>query len=110
MNKETYLNELAQALKMYDKAYVDEIISDYDAHFEGGRQQGKSEADICAELGSVSDVIAQIKELLGDEKMEKFVPARPDAPLTDSGDGYFINMADNQEVQTAGHSRRISPV
>lgn len=102
MNKETYLNELAQALKMYDKAYVDEIISDYDAHFEGGRQQGKSETDICAELGSVSDVIAQIKELLGNEKLEKFVPARPDAPITDSGDGYFYKHGGQSESPNGG--------
>ena len=41
MNKEAYLNELAQALKMYDKAYVDEIISDYEAHFENGCSREK---------------------------------------------------------------------
>lgn len=89
MNKETYLNELAQALKLYDKAYVDEIISDYEAHFENGIRQGKSEADICRELGSVSDVIEEIKELLGENRLKGCPPARPDAPVEKSGDGYF---------------------
>lgn len=104
MNKETYLNELAQALKMYDKTYVDEIISDYDAHFEGGRQQGKSEEDICAELGSVSDVIAEIKELLGDEKLERFVPARPDAPIVHSGEGYSYKSGTQYAGQNGGET------
>lgn len=95
MNKEAYLNELAQALKMYDKAYVDEIISDYEAHFENGMQQGKSEADICAELGSVRDVIDEIKDLLGEDKLKSFEVARGCAPIEKSEGGYSYEHYDN---------------
>ena len=33
MKKEEYLNCIEQALKAYDKDYVDEIIRDYEEHF-----------------------------------------------------------------------------
>lgn len=106
MNRETYLNELAQALRPYDKAYVDEIISDYDAHFENAVRQGKSEADICEELGSVGDVIAEIKELLGEEKLKSFVPARPDAPIgaQENNYSYENDGSDFDEAYNGGSS------
>lgn len=84
MKKDAYLNEIAQGLKMYDKAYVDEIIGDYEAHFEDGLSQGKSEEEICGELGSAADVIEEIKELLGSAQFKTNMPARPEAPLQKS--------------------------
>lgn len=84
MRKDAYLNEIAQGLKMYDKAYVDEIIGDYEEHFKDGLSEGKSEEEICAELGSAGDVIEEIKDLLGDSHLKTNMPARPDAPLQTS--------------------------
>lgn len=84
MKKDAYLNEIAQGLKMYDKAYVDEIIGDYEAHFKDGLSQGKSEEEICSELGSAADVIEEIKDLLGNEQFKANMPARPNAALRTS--------------------------
>lgn len=41
MKKEEYLNCIEQALKAYDKDYVDEIIRDYEEHFQDALAQGK---------------------------------------------------------------------
>ena len=57
MKKEEYLNCIEQALKAYDKDYVDEIIRDYEEHFQDALAQGKSEEEICDSLGNPEDVI-----------------------------------------------------
>lgn len=62
MNKETYLRKLRKALSDLDKEVVDEIIDDYQEHFENGLLMGKSEQEIASELGNPKDVA---KDYLG---------------------------------------------
>ena len=51
MKKDEYLNKLSQGLKQYDQAYIQEILDDYEEHFQDALAQGQSEEDICRELG-----------------------------------------------------------
>ncbi len=63
MNKMEYLNALKEALKDMDESVMEEIISDYEEHFQVGTMNGKSEEQICEELGSINDLVDEIKEV-----------------------------------------------
>ncbi len=75
MNKNEYLAALKNALKDTDQSIMEEIVSDYEEHFQVGIQKGKSEEQICEELGSIDDLIKEIKEVYHaasiDEKKEQ---------------------------------------
>lgn len=57
MNKKEFLNELKSKIKILPKDYINDIINDYEEHFEGGALDGKMESEIIIELGSI-DYIA----------------------------------------------------
>jgi len=57
MNKESYLNQLNDALKGVDEKVRKELMDDFNEHFQSGIQEGKSEAEIIASLGSVEELI-----------------------------------------------------
>lgn len=67
MNKVEYLEALKEALKDTDKDVMDEILSDYEEHFQVGMENGKTEEEICEELGSIEDLVEEIKEVYGTE-------------------------------------------
>lgn len=72
MNKVEYLDALKAALKDTDKDIMEEIISDYEEHFQVGTENGKTEEQICEDLGSIDDLVAEIKEVYTtDKKAEK---------------------------------------
>lgn len=72
MNKVEYLDALKAALKDTDKEIMEEIISDYEEHFQVGVENGKSEEQICDDLGSIEDLVQEIKEVYQtDQKAEK---------------------------------------
>ena len=64
MKKDEYLNKLSQGLKQYDQAYIQEILDDYEEHFQDALAQGQSEEDICRELGDPQDLIREIREMM----------------------------------------------
>lgn len=63
MNKIEYLNALKEALKDTEASVMEEIVSDYEEHFQVGMEKGKSEEQICEELGSIDDLVDEIKEV-----------------------------------------------
>lgn len=65
MNKGEYLEALKKALKDTDKDVMDEILADYEEHFQVGMENGKTEEEICEELGSIEDLVEEIKEVYG---------------------------------------------
>lgn len=65
MNKEEYLDLLRYYLRDMPSTVVDDIVSDYRDHFEIALERGKSEEEICEELGP-PHMIAQ--EYLSNEK------------------------------------------
>jgi DUF4097 and DUF4098 domain-containing protein YvlB len=63
MNKVEYLEALKEALKDTEESVMEEIVSDYEEHFQIGAEKGKSEEQICEELGSIEDLVNEIKEV-----------------------------------------------
>ncbi len=63
MNKVEYLNALKEALKDTEESMMEEIVSDYEEHFQVGSEKGKTEEQICEELGSIDDLVNEIKEV-----------------------------------------------
>lgn len=56
MNKSEYLNSLQKDLGIMPFNEVQEIIDEISSHFDGGIAKGKSEAQICDELGDVHEL------------------------------------------------------
>ncbi len=63
MNKVEYLNALKESLKDTDESVLNEIVSDYEEHFQVGIENGKSEEQICEDLGAIEDLVKEIKEV-----------------------------------------------
>lgn len=59
MNKQQYLHHLKSLLKSLPEPERQEIISDYEEHFQIGLAKGKSEADISRSLGDVKSIAKQ---------------------------------------------------
>ena len=51
MNKETFLKEIKTQFAFLSKDELQEILSDYEEHFEAGTQEGRSEEEIAESLG-----------------------------------------------------------
>src|SRR5690606_38050979 len=68
MNREQYLQVLEHELRKLDAAERDDILLDFQEHFDAGLDQGKSEEDIAKALGSPKQVA---KELLADAYLNK---------------------------------------
>ena len=51
MSRSLFLARLRQGLKGLSPAEIDEIVTDYDAHFHDALAAGRSEADVSASLG-----------------------------------------------------------
>ncbi len=66
MTKEEYMQRLRNALQAYDKEFVDEILDNYEEHFGAGIRSGRTEQEICEELGAVENLVKDIEEMLGD--------------------------------------------
>lgn len=62
MDKNTYLRKLRKALEGLPQSMIEEIISDYQEHFEFGELEGKTQEQISKELGNPKEVA---KEYLG---------------------------------------------
>lgn len=56
MNKTEFLDLLRYYFRNADKREVEEILSDYESHFEEGKKRGLSEEEIAKELGSPKEI------------------------------------------------------
>lgn len=65
MNKQEYMQDLKSRLSIFPEELSNEIMEDYEEHFRVGMSRGKSEEQICGELGDVTEMIEEIKELQG---------------------------------------------
>lgn len=60
MSREEYMRELKFKLSKADKELFDEITSDYEAHFNDGLAAGKTEDEICMNLGSIDELVQEL--------------------------------------------------
>ena len=56
MNREEYLKQLKAALKSLPEDELQDILYDYEEHFDIGLSKGKSEKEISAELGDPKEI------------------------------------------------------
>lgn len=61
MNKKQFLSELKTSLNSLPKAELNDIMYDYEEHFEIGTENGETEESICATLGYPSDIAKQYR-------------------------------------------------
>lgn len=61
MNKSSYLNKLRKSLSYLPSEEIDDILYDYEEHFQIGLREGKSEAEIIKALGSPQGISKQYK-------------------------------------------------
>lgn len=65
MNKKEFINELKKNLKGLSKGDKEEIIEDYEEHFEIGKKKNRKESEIAKALGNPKQIAKQAKvELL----------------------------------------------
>lgn len=64
MNKIQFMQTLRQALPNVSPAELADIMTDFDEHFASGLAHGKSESEICAELGSPYEIAQQYQDAL----------------------------------------------
>lgn len=64
MNKEQFLEIMEQQLVRLPKADRDDILSDYEAHFALGAENGQTEEEVCEQLGDPAELSATYLENL----------------------------------------------
>jgi uncharacterized membrane protein len=62
MTKEEFLDLLRYYFRHADKSQVEDILADYNAHFEEGIAQGMTEEEIAKELGSPKEIFESYEE------------------------------------------------
>ena len=71
MNKTEFLDLLRYYFRNAKKSEVEEILADYEAHFEEGKKRGLTEEAIAKELGSPKDIYeSYASEGVVDEKSQ----------------------------------------
>ena len=63
MTKQEYINELKRGLRIYPISFQNDILEAFEEHFNAGLVEGQSEEDIMQSLGTVEEVLQNIKEM-----------------------------------------------
>ena len=59
-----------EKLQGYDREFVEEILENYEEHFEAGLKNGRSEEEICEELGNIENLLGDIQDVMGDKDLK----------------------------------------
>jgi hypothetical protein len=70
MTKQEYIKELRQRLNSYPKDFQMDMLDAFEGHFQEGEEEGKSEAEIMEDLGSIDNVMDNISLLYDQPKKE----------------------------------------
>ena len=68
MTKQEYMDKLREKLAGFDEDIRNEIFTDYEEHFTMGAANGKTEEQICEELGSIDELVDELNKLTGKEQ------------------------------------------
>lgn len=66
MTREEYMKQLEESLQGYSREFAEEILDSYREHFETGLRDGRTEEEICEELGEIETLLQDIQEMMGD--------------------------------------------
>lgn len=89
MTRADYMQHLREALTGYDSQFVQEILDNYEEHFEAGIKSGRTEEEICEELGNIESFLRDIEDMMGDKDIHAHEIERVTA----------VQQAENQDVQ-----------
>jgi len=67
MTKQEYMEKLAAALEERVPEMKDEVLEDYEAHFNMAMAEGKSEEQICEDLGDIDDFVSEFASMEGNK-------------------------------------------
>lgn len=73
MNKQEYLNQVKEILNECDEQVVNEILADFEEHFELGEEAGKTEAEIAESLGDISEWIEELKQIYAKKQLPSLI-------------------------------------
>ena len=71
MTKQEYIEKLARALEKKAPDMKDEVLEDYETHFTMAMAEGKSEEEICDELGDIDEFVSEFASTEGKKKESK---------------------------------------
>lgn len=74
MTKREYMQQLSRALEGYEQGFVQEILESYEEHFEAGLKSGRSEEEICRELGDIEELLREMGDEVEFKKEERPLP------------------------------------
>ncbi len=97
MKRTEYIDAARQALARYDEAYAEDFIRLIEEHFNEGADEGKSEDELCKELGPIENVLEELDQAIGEALRNKDVEY---APVVGSRE---VNK-DNQGFDNAGRN------
>ena len=66
MKQKEYLDQLEKRLERYPQSFRNDILDEFSRHFKEGIANGKTSDDIIEELGSVDEVMENIRMMNGD--------------------------------------------
>ena len=107
MTKNDYLRALEEALGDYGEAARREILDDFREHFEEGAARGLSDVEIIAELGTIDELVEELRRMAADETPKREggsqapavrLPAAPEGPMPDRAAPTLIIDAENSDV------------
>ena len=81
------MDKLREKLAGFDEDIRNEIFTDYEEHFTMGAANGKTEEQICEELGNIDELVDELNKLTGKEQK--------------SGKGIHIQIDEEQFKQAA---------
>lgn len=104
MTRKEYIAALDQYLVTMSASEKADILSDYEEHFRVGLENGKTESQIAASLGSPYDVANQFLE---GEKPK--VPQYPQRSQTAASQGYATQQRPAQTAASQGYATQQRP-
>lgn len=65
MKRAEYIEAARRVLAKYGETYEDDFIRTLEDHFDEGESEGKSEEELCEELGPIEDVLEEMEQAIG---------------------------------------------
>lgn len=98
MTRADYMQHLREALVGYDSQFVQEILDNYEEHFEAGIRSGRTEEEICEELGNIESFLKDIEDMMGDKdihthEIEKVTAIQQEDKRDDNGEIGCIELS-----------------
>ncbi|MBE5962923.1 MAG: DUF1700 domain-containing protein [Lachnospiraceae bacterium] len=108
MKKEEYMSMLQQELTNEDAELRDEILNDYEEHFDAGIKSGKSEEEICEELGSISEFMDELRQMKQSSSYENSKSSKEEKAKADQNkenkEGWNSSNEQNRGHRYGGHA------